>query len=133
MDESLILETSFLVDLERELAGRQPGAAQAFLEDNPEARLCITFTIAGEIAAGVSLAERSIWEEFVAPFHILPWTPDISWHYGQLYRYLSDQGLLIGANDLWIAATAIAHSMPLVTGNDRHFGRAPGLDVRGYR
>jgi predicted nucleic acid-binding protein len=46
---------------------------------------------------------------------------------------MADQGLLIGTNDLWIAATAIAHTVPLVTGNDRHFSRVPDLDVRTYR
>lgn len=133
MAELLILETTFLVDLERELRRGEPGPAQRFLEAHPDARLCVTFTIAGEIAAGASLGERAVWERFLAPFRILGWTPEVSWRYGRLYRYLSDQGLLIGSNDLWIAATAIAHAVPLVTGNDRHFARVPELDVRRYR
>lgn len=132
MAESLILETTFLIDLERELARGNNGPAQSYLEANPDAGLDITFTIAGETAAGNSQAERDTWERFLAPFNILPWTLEVSWHYGELYRYLSSQGMLIGSNDLWIAATAIAHSVPLVTRNDRHFARVPGLDVRAY-
>lgn len=132
MAESLILETTFLIDLERELAREKRGPAQAFLQENPASRLCITFTIAGEIAAGLSPSQRGIWERFLAPFHILPCTAEVSWRYGLLYRYLSDQGMLIGANDLWIAATAIGHSVPVVTRNARHFERAPGLEVRSY-
>ena len=45
------------------------------------------------------------------------------------YRYLSTNGLLIGANDLWIAAIAIRHEVELVTRNARHFRRVPGLRV----
>ena len=133
MEELLILETTLLVDLERELARGDEGPAQSFLERNPEAKLCVTFTIAGEIAAGSSLRERATWERFLSPFRVLGWTREVSWRYGQLHRYLGEQGLLIGTNDLWIAATAIAHDVPLVTRNDRHFARVPELDVRTYR
>jgi predicted nucleic acid-binding protein len=31
--------------------------------------------------------------------------------------------------DLQIAATAIHHALVLVTGNRRHFGRIPGLEL----
>jgi len=47
-----------------------------------------------------------------------------------------DQGLillLIGANDLWIAATAITYGKGLVTANEREFTRVPGLRVVSYR
>jgi predicted nucleic acid-binding protein len=63
-------------------------------------------TVAGEMAAGASLNQRMRWEEYLAPFHPLPCNADVAWEYGRAYRYLLDNGLLIGANDLWIAATA---------------------------
>jgi hypothetical protein len=56
VEELLILETTFLVDLERELARGDEGPAQSFLERNPEAKLCVTFTIAGEVAQQPSRA-----------------------------------------------------------------------------
>jgi predicted nucleic acid-binding protein len=34
---------------------------------------------------------------------------------------------LIGAHDLWIAATALAHSLNVLSMNPRDFGRIPGL------
>jgi alpha-L-fucosidase 2 len=52
--------------------------------------------------------------------------------YGRAYRYLEANGLLIGGNDLWIAATALAHELPVVTRNAAHFGRVPGLEVLSY-
>jgi len=66
--QPLVLETSFLIDLEREHNRGVPGPAVAFLETHEDARLYITFTVAGELAAGVSLADRARWEEFSARF-----------------------------------------------------------------
>lgn len=36
----------------------------------------------------------------------------------------------IGQNDLWIAAVALAHGVPLVTRNTRHFGEIEGLRIQ---
>ena len=63
---------------------------------------------------------------------MLPITEDVSWEYGRSFRYLQDNGALIGANDLWIAAAAVTHGVPVVTRNTRHYRRVPGLDVQGY-
>jgi predicted nucleic acid-binding protein len=131
--ESLILETSFLVDFERENNRGVPGPALAFLEAHEDARLYITFTVAGELAAGLSLADRARWQDFIAPFHILPSTADVAWEYGRAYRYLQGNRMLIGANDLWIAATGLAFRMPIVTRNAEHYRRVPDLDVVAYQ
>jgi tRNA(fMet)-specific endonuclease VapC len=128
----LILETSFLIDLEREHARGRPGRAVGFLEDHDDARLYLSFVAAGELAAGASMADRARWEEFLAPFYVLPWTPDVSWEYGRACRYLQENGRLIGGNDLWIAATALAYRMPVVTKDAEHYRRVPGLEVRKY-
>ncbi len=132
MVDALILETSFLVDLERELIADAPGPAQLFLQAHRAQKLHITFTIAGELAAGARMSERATWERLVSPFEVIPCTPEVSWRYGRLYRYLRDNGLLIDANDLWISATALAFEMPVVTRNKRHFARVPELNVMGY-
>ncbi|MEE8585180.1 MAG: type II toxin-antitoxin system VapC family toxin [Acidobacteriota bacterium] len=132
MERSLILETTFLVDLERELIKETEGAANWFLERHLQHQLYLTFTIAGELAAGPTLVKRQGWEDFLAPFRILPMSKDVCWEYGKTYRYLRDNGMLIGSNDIWIAATALAYSLPLVTANRRHFRRVPGLAVESY-
>ena len=132
MARSLILETSFLIDLEREHARGTPGRAVTYLERLDDARLYLPFVVAGELAAGTSMSERARWESFLAPFYVLPSTPDVSWHYGRTFRHLRDNGALIGANNLWIAATALAYGMPVVTDNASHFRRVPHLDVETY-
>jgi predicted nucleic acid-binding protein len=40
---------------------------------------------------------------------------------------------MIGAHDLWIAATALAHDFGLATRNSAHFGRITGLRVAAPR
>lgn len=128
----MILETTFLIDLEREAAAGEHGPAHAFLHDHPDRGMHLTFTIAGEMAAGPAVDDRDRWERFLAPFSVLPWTEDVAWRYGRIFRYLHDNRMLIGTNDLWIAATALANDMPVVTRNAVDFGRVPGLDLRGY-
>lgn len=132
MGGSLILETTFLIDLEREHNRGTPGRAMAFLEEHDTARLYLTFTVAGELAAGASLRERERWTRFIAPFYVLASNAEVSWEYGQAFQHLQKNEQLIGTNDLWIAATALAYQMPVVTRNVEHYRRVPGLDVMEY-
>jgi tRNA(fMet)-specific endonuclease VapC len=132
MGRALILESTFLIDLERAHHRGVPGPAVAFLEANHDARLYLPFVVAGEIASGISMRDRARWESFLAPFYVLPPTPEVSWRYGRAFRHLRDNGNLIGSNDLWIAATGLAYEMPVVTRNVEHFRRVPGLEVESY-
>jgi predicted nucleic acid-binding protein len=128
----MILETTFLIDLEREARRGREGRAHRFLADHADDALYLTFTITGELAAGFGPGSRSDWEALVTPFRVLPCSQDVCWHYGRLYRNLRDIGLLIGTNDLWIAATALAFEMPVVTANQRHYRPVPDLEVLSY-
>ncbi|OCQ93059.1 twitching motility protein PilT [Limnothrix sp. PR1529] len=46
---------------------------------------------------------------------------------------LKSQGQPIGAYDVLIAATALAHQLIMVTANQREFERVPGLVVENWR
>ncbi len=127
-----MLETTFLIDLERERHRNLEGAAHRFLQRRAEERLHVAVTTAGELGAGAADDERQAWERLLAPFEILGVDLDVCWSYGRTYRYLKTNGFLIGANDLWIAAIAMRNGLELVTRNEHHFRRVPGLKVTGY-
>lgn len=128
----LILDTSFVILAEREARRRVRGRADAFLARRADETFFITFTIAGELACGQSASGRDDWERLCRPYPILPWTPEIAWHYGEVYRALATRGQLIGTNDLWIAATALACDHGLVTSNSAEFSRVPGLTIENF-
>ncbi len=128
----LILDTNFVIEAEREARRGVFGPADAFLAQHPGEAFFLTFTIAGELACGGSASQRRDWEALCRPFTILPWTPEVAWHYGEVFRALAAQGKLIGANDLWIAATALAYGHSVVTRNRDEFARVPGLRVLAF-
>ncbi|HET9949547.1 MAG TPA: type II toxin-antitoxin system VapC family toxin [Longimicrobiales bacterium] len=132
MADRLILETTFLVDLEREHRAGAEGPATRFLREHPSSALYITMTTAGGLATGLEQDERPHWQRLLGRFTVLEHSLDTCWAYGRAFAHLRDNGMLIGSNDLWIAAAAIAHDLPLVTRNARHFRRVPSLRVLAY-
>ena len=128
----LILDTNFVITAERDARRGVAGRAHAFLAGHATETFFITFTVAGELACGQSAAARRDWERLCRPYPILAWTKEIAWHYGETYRALAVNGQLIGGNDLWIAATALAHGFGVVTNNADEFRRVPGLAVETF-
>src|SRR5258708_14817300 len=52
--------------------------------------------------------------------------------YGSLRADLEAKGEMIGNNDLWIAAHALAAGLTLVTNNEKEFRRVRGLKVQNW-
>lgn len=52
--------------------------------------------------------------------------------YGEIRVTLERQGRLIGNNDLWIGAHAMALDLTLATNNKREFERIAGLSVENW-
>ena len=128
----LILDTNFVIAAEREARRGVLGRTDSFLAQRPDETFFITFTVAGELACGQSASTHRDWQRLCHPYPVLPWTMEVAWHYGEIYRALAAQGRLIGANDMWIAATALTHGFGVVTNNQDEFSRVPGLVVEGF-
>lgn len=66
---------------------------------------------------------------FISP---LPLPTSTGEYYGEIRAILEKQGKLIGNNDLWIAAHALALDVTLVTNNEKEFARIPNLDIENW-
>lgn len=78
-------------------------------------------------------ARRSIFvENIVNEIAVLSFNFDTARIHADLYAYLLNNGSIIGAHDLIIAATAIANNCALLTANIKEFTRIPGLEVVNY-
>lgn len=135
----LSLDTSFLIDLQRERSKRstepeQPdGPAYRFLRRAPEAELFLSVVALGEFAEGFASAEHPVVKMAREQHVILPVDEEAALVYAGVVRSLRHRGLLIGTNDLWIGASSLRFRLPVVTADVEHFRRIEGLEVIGYR
>jgi predicted nucleic acid-binding protein len=105
-----------------------------------EASLYMSVVSQGELLAGVEWAQGlrrkrrllELYEQVVAmATAILPVTPQVAERYAQIYAQLRQKGRLIQTNDIWIAASALAYDMILVSA-DAHFRFIGGLTVEDW-
>ena len=83
----------------------------------------VSFVTVGEMyfgAANANWGEQRIlkMETILRRYTTIPGTYDIALLYGEVKKAFRDQ---VGDNDMWIAATALAHELPIVTNNLTHF------------
>jgi tRNA(fMet)-specific endonuclease VapC len=64
---------------------------------------------------------------------ILNFDPEAATHAAQIRSVLKVQGTPIGAYDVLIGATALAHNLIAVTANVREFQRIPNLSIENWR
>ena len=69
---------------------------------------------------------------FMAGISILPFDTNAAMEYGDIRHKLKEQGMLIGGNDLLIAAHARSLVIILVTHNTREFSRVENLRIEDW-
>jgi len=96
--------------------------------------VAVSFVTVGELYFG---AEKKKWSgktlssllERLKAVVIVPYDVELCKAYGKLKAELRVAGLVVADNDLWIAACAVRHSIPLITNNRKHFEKIPGLHL----
>jgi tRNA(fMet)-specific endonuclease VapC len=125
-------DTTFLIDLQYSTRSRAGVASRDFLRAHGRDRLYLPVIALGEFAAGFADERDQNFVETVRHFAILGVDDSVAMVYRNLFRTLRLAGQLIGANDLWIAATAIHYKLPLVTSNETDFSRIQMLQIVRY-
>ncbi|MGH8018784.1 MAG: type II toxin-antitoxin system VapC family toxin [Opitutaceae bacterium] len=121
----MLFDTTFFIDMARELREPGPGAAEAFLIAHRHRTRMVSVVTIGEFSVG---ATRAATLRFFRGFHSLALGRETAIFAGRLQSSL---GLTVGENDLWIAATALRSGVPLVS-RDAVFEKIPGLRVLEY-
>ena len=123
---ALILDTSALSAL-----GDGDEGFLRLRENEPQ--LAIPAIVLGEYLYGIHQSRRrtiyEAWLKTALPlFELLPVGSDCAEQYSEIRSELDEAGTPIPSNDLWIAALARLHQMPVAT-RDRHFRAVRGLRI----
>lgn len=129
----ILIDTSVLIQYERLRIDPRDS-----LREWEDEEFFLSVVTASELLHGVFRARepsvrarRSAFVEAVLDgFPLLPVDLAAARAHAQLGAELATAGTPIGPNDLWLAASAVAHGLTLLTANVREFNRVPGLDVR---
>ena len=124
-------DATFLIDLSREI-GRRSGPVHDFLREYAADQFAAPLIVLGEFAAGFADISDPLYMSVKSKFRLLAMDERAADSYREIFRFLKPRGLLIGANDMWIAASSIRNGASLVTRNAADFRRIPGLKVLSY-
>ncbi|HEY3325032.1 MAG TPA: type II toxin-antitoxin system VapC family toxin [Planctomycetota bacterium] len=94
----------------------------------------VSVTVLGELyygARGSANADKNISriEQHVKSWTVLDCDLDIARNYGEIKQELRRKATPIPDNDIWIAAVARQHALPLAT-RDAHFKAVDGLSLQ---
>jgi tRNA(fMet)-specific endonuclease VapC len=123
-----LLDTNVLSELIRHPRGI---VAARMAAAGGSAVCCTSIIVAGELRFGAlrrnsARLTRAVGSVLGA-LQVLSLDEGTDHHYGVIRAALEAAGRPIGANDLWIAAHALAADLTLVTDNASEFGRVEGL------
>lgn len=131
-DYRYLLDTNIVSHMIRD----PQGSVLKHLESIDPNTVCTSIVVAAEISFGLKkkASERLIKQarQILSVMDILPLEAPVDEHYGDIRAYLSQKGMPIGGNDLFIAAHARSLNLILVTDNTREFSRVPGLKLENW-
>jgi tRNA(fMet)-specific endonuclease VapC len=101
-----------------------------------QARAAIPVIVLGEFRYGIAESRHrttyNAWLQSQLPhFDVLTVTDETAIAYAALRVALKQSGRPIPANDVWIAALALQHRLPVLS-RDQHFDVVPGLERKSW-
>jgi tRNA(fMet)-specific endonuclease VapC len=116
---------------------RKNKAVRARFERFAPNEIALCSVVKAELIFGAHKSERSVsnlllLEKLFAPIASFSFDDKAAFHYGKIRFDLSSTGQMIGANDLVIAAIALANNLTLVTHNTSEFSRVIGLALEDW-
>jgi predicted nucleic acid-binding protein len=132
------LDTTFLVDAIRESRRGSDGPARRWLADHGAEPLAVSIFVMCELLVGAELhaeaeVERRRVRDTCAGLPVAVPDERLADTYARIHGSLARRGETLAPCDLLIAATALTKEASLLTANEAHFARVPGLRVLGYR
>jgi tRNA(fMet)-specific endonuclease VapC len=118
------------------LNGRSPKLRATLSAIDPN-ELCVCSVVKAELFFGAALSKDPTGtlanqRLFLARFASLPFDDLAAIAYGEIRADLTHRGMMIGPNDLLIAAICRANNVTLVSHNTSEFGRVAGLALEDW-
>ncbi len=128
-----LLDTNVCI---RVLNGTSPELVERLSAHHPS-EIGISTIVRAELNFGARKSQRmaenlTVLGAFLAPFAAVPFDEQAAEDYGVIRSGLERQGTPIGPNDLFIAASAKAHDLVLVSNNVRELSRVAGLRLEDW-
>jgi tRNA(fMet)-specific endonuclease VapC len=133
MSVKYLLDTNICIYI----AKHNPPAVKERFSQHTAAELAMSVVTLGELRFGAEKSQSreralKVINKLTSTMQIAPINDIVGEHYGQIRADLQQKGLIIGNNDLWLAAHARAEGWILVTNNEREFVRVQQLQVENW-
>jgi tRNA(fMet)-specific endonuclease VapC len=132
------LDSSLLIDLQREVARELPGPAYAALELIEDGEILgVSVHVVCELRAGAELSREPLkaheaLDRLIAGLLVRHPDERFAPAYAAALAAIHRRRQTIATMDLLIATAALVDDAAVLTANVKHFSRVPGLRVIGY-
>ena len=135
MTKLYFFDTNIISHMMRETTGLAAQRYIAAAKANTSTKMATSVIVQCELEFGLvrrpNQRLRAAYDNIVPLLEVMPLTELVTAHYAQLRTQLETAGTPIGANDMLIAAHALAVNATLVSA-DTEFLRVPGLQVENW-
>ena len=130
--DAFVVDATYMLELEIEVARRTEGPAMACLASNPYTVFRVSVVTAGEFQAGLQSSDTALAHQVLAQYEATNLSPVIAERYAAECIRLagqSHQGELSLSNTLWVGCTAAQTNSPLVSSQPERYAGIDGLQI----